>query len=305
MISTIVRTSTLFPEKNRMNLIIEIIADIADPIEYATALISAYSLEHEHKDANILQHISDAIGRIDSPYDKACLSLRLVPLAIQNGADDFSLELLEKAEKLSRIINIQHVADSIRDEIAGILVDFAKKQGNLAYMKKSADILAHIEDDNLRQYRLGQIGVEDDPEKSGLHTKIMEILTRIGNDGGAPNQITALEQTIRSINDRGKRALIYCRLSIVSRDRANLKIAKRMLTNAIKESDIIRPLSKRAYIRCDMAIKMYVAGYEGIAQDILDNAIDAATNIRQSVLRDEVFDELGLAMRIMQGRVPE
>ena len=31
------------------------------------------------------------------------------------------------------------------------------------------------------------------------------------------------------------------------------------------------------------------------------NAIDAATNIRQSSLRDEVFDELGLAIKVMQG----
>ena len=35
-------------------------------------------------------------------------------------------------------------------------------------------------------------------------------------------------------------------------------------------------------------------------RELLDNAIDAATNIRQSTLRDEVFDELGLAIRIMQ-----
>jgi len=288
-----------------MNLIIEIIADITDPIEYATALISTYTLAHEHREENILHHISDAIGRIDSPYDQALLILRIVPLAIRNDEDVYALELLERAEKLSKTINIQHVADSIRDEIAGILADFARKQGNLSYMKKSADILAYIEDDNLRQYRLAQIGIDDDPEKSGLHTKIMIILTRIVNDGASPSQITALEQTVRSINDRGKRALIYCRLSIISRDKADLKTAKRMLHNAINESDIIRPLSKRAYIRCDMAIKMYIAGYEGIAQDILDNAIDAATNIRQSVLRDEVFNELGLAMRIMQGSVPE
>lgn len=46
---------------------------------------------------------------------------------------------------------------------------------------------------------------------------------------------------------------------------------------------------------------MYTAGYESVAQDILDDAIDAATNIRQSILRDEVFNELRLAMRVMQG----
>lgn len=133
------------------------------------------------------------------------------------------------------------MADSIRDEIAGILVDFSRRQGDSKYLKKSAEIIALIEDDYLRQYRLAQIGFEDALENSVPHTKIMSILTRI-NNGGAPGQIMTLEQTVRSITDRGKRALIYCRLSILSRDKADLKTAKRMLNNAIKESDIIRPL---------------------------------------------------------------
>ena len=300
LVSAIVRTGTLLPEKIRMDLILEIIEKISDPIEYVTALISAYSLEREYRGENTLHHISEAIARIDSPYDRAILILKIVPLALQNGEDDFALDLLDKAEKLSKSINIQHVADSIRDEIAGILVDFSRRQGDSKYLKKSAEIIALIEDDYLRQYRLAQIGFEDALENSVPHTKIMSILTRI-NNGGAPGQIMTLEQTVRSITDRGKRALIYCRLSILSRDKADLKTAKRMLNNAIKESDIIRPLSKRAYIRCDIAIKMYTAGYESVAQDILDDAIDAATNIRQSILRDEVFNELRLAMRVMQG----
>jgi hypothetical protein len=54
-----------------------------------------------------------------------------------------------------------------------------------------------------------------------------------------------------------------------------------------------------------MAMKMHAAGYESIAQDILDDAIDAATNIRQSTLRNDVFNELGLVIRIMQGGMQE
>jgi hypothetical protein len=106
---------------------------------------------------------------------------------------------------------------------------------------------------------------------------------------------------VRSVTERGKRAFLFCRLSILFRDKGDLKTAKRMLNNAIKESEIIRPLSKRAYVRCDMAMKMYAAGYENVAQDILDDAIDAATNIRQSTLREDVFNELGLAIKVMQG----
>ena len=52
---------------------------------------------------------------------------------------------------------------------------------------------------------------------------------------------------------------------------------------------------------CDIAMKTYASGCEREAQEVLDLAIDAATNIRQSSLRDEVFDELGLAIKLMQG----
>jgi hypothetical protein len=74
-----------------------------------------------------------------------------------------------------------------------------------------------------------------------------------------------------------------------------------LLQNAIKEARIIRPLSRRAFIMCDIAMKTHAAGSEKTAQEVLDLAIDAATNIRQSSLRDEVFDELGLAIKLMQG----
>ena len=79
------------------------------------------------------------------------------------------------------------------------------------------------------------------------------------------------------------------------------KISSRLLQDAIKEAQIIRPLSRRAYIMCDIAMKTHASGCEKIAQEVLDQAIDAATNIRQSSLRDEVFDELGLAIKLMQG----
>lgn len=74
-----------------------------------------------------------------------------------------------------------------------------------------------------------------------------------------------------------------------------------MIQSAIKEVKIIRPLSRRSYIMCDIALKIYTSGNHDTAQEILDLAIDAATNIRQASVRDEVFEELGLTTKIMQG----
>jgi hypothetical protein len=119
-------------------------------------------------------------------------------------------------------------------------------------------------------------------------------------DGFHQNQVTVLERLVLTVADRGREALFFCDLAIFFRKAKEEKIAHRMLQDAIKEARIIRPLSRRSFIMCDIALKLNAAGCERIAQDILDNAIDAATNIRQSSLRDEVFDELGLAIRIMQ-----
>ena len=305
LVAALVRADALFPEKIRLKIILEIMAEVTDPLEYATALISAYTLDDEDRGRMTLQQISEALEKIESPYNQALLILKLVPLAIQKGEEISALDLLDKAEQVSESIHIQHVADSVHDEIAGILSDLSQSTGNPRYLKKSTEILSRIDDDQLRWERLTRLGLEDTAEQSIPYAKMTETMSRITEDRASPGQIVSLEQIVRSIPDRGKRALIFCRLSIFSRDRGDVKTAKRLLQNAIKESGIIRPLSKRAYIRCDMAIKMYMAGYENVAQDILDQAIDAATNIRQSVLRDEVFDELGMAIRILQGSGPE
>ena len=124
---------------------------------------------------------------------------------------------------------------------------------------------------------------------------------KILEDGAHPNQITSLEKLIRSVTDRGKEAILFCDIAVLFRKEGAEKISNRLLQCAIKEARIIRPLSRRAFIMCDIAMKTHASGSEKTAQEVLDLAIDAATNIRQSSLRDEVFDELGLAIKLMQG----
>ncbi len=129
----------------------------------------------------------------------------------------------------------------------------------------------------------------------------MLLSEKIIEDGGHANQVSSLEKLIRSMTDRGKGAILFCDLAVLFRTKGMEKISSRLLQGAIKEAQIIRPLSRRAYIMCDIAMKTHASGCEKIAQEVLDQAIDAATNIRQSSLRDEVFDELGLAIKLMQG----
>jgi hypothetical protein len=119
-------------------------------------------------------------------------------------------------------------------------------------------------------------------------------------DGIHPNQVATLEKLVRTVADRGKEAIFFCDLAIYFKKNGEEKLSKKMIQNSITEARIIRPLSRRSFVMCDIALKIYAAGCERSAQEILDFAIDAATNIRQSTIRDEVFDELGLAIKLMQ-----
>lgn len=302
MVLAIVSMKGILPEEERAVLVLQVLEKISDPKEYINALISAYAIVREdaRQCKSIVGYIIEALEKIESPYDKALLILDVIPLSVRSCSEETSLGLIRTAEELSDQINIQHIADTIRDTIAGILVDLSKKQQHAGYLKKAVDILLKLDDDELKSYRLNQIGYQQDASSSA-YVKIFSAASTVIQDGSVPGQVITLERSVRLIADRAKKTQYFCKLSILFRDTGDLKTSKRMLNNAIKESSIIRPLSKRAYVRCDMAMKMYSAGYEVIAQDLIDFAMDAATNIRQSVLRDTVFNELGLAIRIMQG----
>ncbi|MFA5331917.1 MAG: hypothetical protein WC342_06020 [Methanoregula sp.] len=302
LVLAIVSMKGILPEEERGALVLQVLEKISDTKEYINALISAYAIvrEDSRQCRAIVGYIIEALDKIESPYDRALLILEVIPLSVRSNNEETALGLIQTAEDLSDHINIQHVADTIRDTIAGILVDLSKKQQHAGYLKTAADILLKLDDDELKSYRLNQIGYQQDAAASA-YVKIFSAAETIIHDGSAPGQIMTLERSVRLLTDRGKKTQYFCKLSILFRDIGDVKTSKRMLNNAIKESSIIRPLSKRAYVRCDMAMKMNAAGYESIAQDLIDYAMDAATNIRQSVLRDAVFNELGLAIRIMQG----
>jgi len=303
IVMAVVGLDEILPGDSGIKLVLNIVEKLSNPEDYVKALISASSLVHEDKEicTTIIRHIYEAVEKIESPYDQVLFLLEIVPPAIKNCDEDMPLFLLKKVETRLKTINIQHISDTVRGEIARLFSVLSKKQKKTEYMKKAAALLSQIEDDELRQIRLSQIGYEDQPEKRAHFSKIVAFSLKIMNDDHQIGQIMALERAVRSLPDRGKRALLFCRLSIRFRDKGDVKLSKQMLANAVNESSIIRPLSKRAYTLCDLSMKLYAAGYERLAQDILDDAIDSATNIRQAALREEVFNELGLAIQIMQG----
>jgi hypothetical protein len=303
IVAAMVSLNTIMPNAGRIALVLQIIEKIIDPVEYVNALLAAYAIVREDKEQvrTLIRYASEAIAKISSPYDKALLQLEIFPLALQSYNDDTPLLMLRQAEDLAATINISFIADTIRDDIARLLFAISETRADNHYRKKAIEVLQTIDDDELRQSRLLQAGLDDEKETVSPYGKIRSVYNRVIEEGTQHGHAMALERMVRSVADRGKEAVYFCSLSILFRKNGDMKMAKKMLQYAIKEASIIRPLSRRGYVLCDIAMKTYAAGCETEAQDILECAMDAATNIRQSSLRDTVFNELELAIRIMQG----
>jgi hypothetical protein len=299
----IVQLNAVKPDSELIAITSDVSSKIEDPVEYIDSLIALFSMIKNDRDQSniLLKHLAEVVEKIPSPYEKASALLDIIPLALQNSEDDTPVVLLKKAEALTRKINIQQIADIIRDKIAQMFCMLYQKHKNISYLNRAIDVTKTIDDDEIRLHRFTKMGQKKSLEGSAQHEKIKSLFEKIIEEGAHPNQIASLEKLIRSIADRGKEAILFCDVAVMFRKEGAEKIANRMLQSAIKESRIIRPLSKRAFVMCDIAMKTYASGCERDAQEILDLAIDAATNIRQSSLRDEVFDELGLAIKLMQG----
>jgi hypothetical protein len=302
IVFAIVRLNTILPEPRWVDSALQVVRKIADPIEYINSLIAIYSMiRGDRERANeLLGYMTEAVEKIASPYEKVSTLLEIIPLAIQSTDGDTPAKLLRKAELLTRKINIQFIADRMRDNIADIYLMLAQKNPDMKYRESATAVIRTIDDDNLRQNNLVKVGFPETYEVPPQYVRIKALSEKMIADGFHQNQVTGLERLVLTVADRGREALFFADLSVFFRKAKEEKVASRMLQNAVKEARIIRPLSRRSFVMCDIALKLHAAGCVRTAQDILDNAIDAATNIRQSSLRDEVFDELGLAIRIMQ-----
>jgi hypothetical protein len=303
IVLAIVRLNAIRPDSAFITIALEVSSKIVDPVEFVDSLIAVFDIAKNDKTmaSEILSRMSHAVEKIPSPYEKASALLEIIPLLMQNSDEEAPVILLKKADGLTKKINIPRIADTIRDKIAQMFVVFYQTYNNPKYLQNAIEVTKTIDDAQIRLHRLTQMGQKSEYELPPHYDKINVLSEKIIEDGGHANQVSSLEKLIRSMTDRGKGAILFCDLAVLFRTKGMEKISSRLLQDAIKEAQIIRPLSRRAYIMCDIAMKTHASGCEKIAQEVLDQAIDAATNIRQSSLRDEVFDELGLAIKLMQG----
>lgn len=302
LVHAIVHQNIKYPDIKWFHTAYEIAEKISDPVGYINTMILVLSMipPDSESSGKLLTSMESASERISSPYERASILTIIAMHAMQRSDAAMALDLIKKAEGLSKKINIPSVADSVRIEIADIYIRIYKSSHDNKILSCAIQVLKTLDDDEKRIDRLHNIGFTDSYEVTPTHLKIKNLAERVSRDGIQSNQISSLERGVRSITDRGKEAVVFCYLAIFFKRKGYEKLSRRMYQNSLDEARIIRPLSRRSYVMCDIALKFYMAGCEQSAQENLDYAIDAATNIRQASLRDSVFDELGLAIKIMQ-----
>jgi len=303
LVFAIINLNEIDPDEKLILLAIEISSTISDPVDYIAVLITLYKIsDNDAGRSNMLLHqITASIKNIPTPYEKASTLLNIIPVLIQKGNQEISSMFLKEVNEVTTHIHIQYIVDTIRNTITGYLALLYSKSNDKKDLDYAIEIAKTIDSDTVRINRLKQLGLDEPFERSPHYEKIKSLSEKIIATGCHPSQLSSLERLVRSIADRGKEALFFCDLAIFFKKEGDHRLARRMMQSAIKEAGIIRPLSRRAFVMCDIAMKTYAAGCEHVSQELLDYAIDAATNIRQSPLRDDVFDELGLAIKIMQG----
>jgi hypothetical protein len=303
IVYAIVRQNAITPDPQWYTMAVQVVQKITDPVEYINSLLAIYNMVRPDKvrSNDLLQYMENAVDRISSPYEKASALLNIVPLALESTESELPLKLLKKTEQQTKKINISSIADTVRINIADAYLLIYQKYHNEKVLASALQVIRSIEDDEIRYYRLEQMQSPEVDQIPPQFLKIKSFAEKMIEEGVHPNHVASLERLVKTAADRGREAIFFCYLSIYFKNKGQEKLSRRMIQNSIKEARILRPLSRRSFIMCDIALKIFTAGCEHTAQDLLDLAIDAATNIRQSSLRDEVFDELGLAIKIMQG----
>ncbi|HTY53347.1 MAG TPA: hypothetical protein VMB35_09160 [Methanomicrobiales archaeon] len=305
IVFAILSLHTLKTQEENLETALDLVKQIEDPTEYVNALIAILSMVITGEKAKeILASIYDAIAAIPSTYERVAMLLDVVPLAEQYGDPDDALRLLEEARAEVESISIPYIATMIKKGLVQVMLMVYHKRGDEAIRRKAKEVTMRIEDEESRSQLLSQTGYDRaDAQVSPVFTSLHVLREKIKEGRNPLNELSSITHQINTLPDRAKRAAYYIDLFRIFTESKEEKMAERMLSAAIDEAAIIRPLSRRAYVLGDLALNVYNAGFEERSKDILGMAVYAAMNIRDEGLRDEVFYELDVALRIIEERL--
>ncbi len=181
IVLAVVRLNAVMPESGYIDTALQVVRKISDPIEYINSLIAIFGMVRAEplRGKELLLYMTEAVEKISSPYEKVSILLDIIPLAIQSTADDTPARLLRKAEILTKRINIQYIADRMRDNIARIYFMLAEKSGDQKHIASAIATIRTLNDDEIRQDRLMKAGY---PETYEIPPQYVKIRSTLGTD---------------------------------------------------------------------------------------------------------------------------
>lgn len=306
LVFSLVSLHAVEPREESIAAVIGLIESIDDPVDYVNSLIAAFNLvARGDRTTEIMESIYAGIDAIPLPYDRASMLLSVVPIALKSGEKGDAERLLVEADALTAEIHIPVVSAQVKKGVCQMYLMLATAEKNEGYRKKGIDIVRSIEDEVLRKriFRETGIGAAETVEDPAFK-RLMEAADEVVASGSSHPDISSLEYLIEGVSDRAQRARYCFELFLLFRDAGRAQAAENILLLGLDEASIIRPLSRRVYVLCDLALSLYSNGEKKNSQDIIGMAVNAAINIRQDDLRDEVFNELDVVMRVIQeGRI--
>ncbi len=281
---------------------VEQVGRIEDPVEYVDALAAVFDMISEPAQRKeILSAMCHTVVSVPSPYIRLSMLFDVARFAENYGDEEEIDELLEGMEKTAGSIQIPFITAMTRQRMSRMLFSFYRKTGKPAVQQRAIDVVSTIDDDRIRYSMMVQLE-QAMPQswKNTVFGRILDCREKIRRGEYTTKDMVALDRTIRAAPDRAKRAIYYTELFLIARNAGQHELADRMLLCALDEARIIRPLSRRAFVLGDMACRIYAERYEDRSREILDMAVSEALNIRDTAVRDEVYDELDMSIRVVQ-----
>ena len=284
---------------------LKVASAIDDPSDYIISMIAIFRMiQHDpHKKEAILSHIEKKCDSITLPAERALLFLDFISLFDGTNDHDYILKLLDRIARITSSIDSIFIADmvkkSIVDQYQNLLLNHYTKQ----IAKKANGVAETIEYDLIRDKLRnpdGQIDIKCSPTYEKIRNLTNQMNAPEGNSGCRED----LERTVRAVPERIKRARYYATVYILLMERTQQKNAQYFMRAAMGEAMKIRPLSRRSMILCDIAMLWHSAGHYDEALTLMDDAVDATTNIRQYEKRDAVVERLSFAIKFLRDRYP-
>lgn len=302
LVFSLVSLHAIEPQEKNVNEVITLINEIIDPIDFVNSLVAAFAMITEgERTQEVMEQIYGGIEEIPLAYDRASMLLSVVPLAEKYGEEHDALAILHEADALSAEIKIPVVAAMVKKGASHMYFMLAAAENNEDLQAQGLEVIRSIENEVIRHRVFEQLGIGSEEQiTDAAYTRLIDAAHEALASHPTHPDTSSLEYLIEGISDRAQRARYCFELYVLFRDAEIGRTAENLLLIGLDEASIIRPLSRRVYVLCDLALSLHEVGERKKSRDIIGMAVNAATNIRQDDLRDEVFNELDVAIRILQ-----